>query len=120
VAKPAASVNELVHLNSVNTSFDATPVPGDPAGTFTIEASFANTSSTPIDTPQFDVTVLSNGNLLLNADVSPGAVGARRTPNVGSDKVLSHGESFVVHFVIGLQQRSTFRFFVDLLGVTGP
>ena len=120
VARPATSVSGLVHLNSMTTSFDGTPVPGGPAGTFTITASFTNASSTPIFTPQFDVTTLSKGNRLLNADVPPGTVGARLTPGVGSDGVLSPGESLDVHFAIGLQQRRTFTFRIGLLGVNGP
>jgi hypothetical protein len=63
------------------------------------------------------VKQLSNGNLLLNADLPPGTVGARLTPGVGSDGVLSPGESLNASFVIGLQERKAFTFFVDLLGV---
>ena len=119
VGRPASVVSGLVHLDSMSTSFDGTPVTGGPAGTFTIEASFTNTSSTPIDTPQFVVTALSNGNLLLNADVPRLGVGARLTPDVG-DGVLEPGESLDLQFVIGLQQRRTFTFRVGLLGVNGP
>jgi hypothetical protein len=120
LARPAFVGNGLVHLNSIHTSFNPAPVPGGPAGTFTITSSFTNTSSTPIDEPQFVVKQLSNGNLLLDADLPPGAVGARLTPDVGSDGLLSPGESFDVQFVIGLQQRKAFTFFVDLLGVAEP
>jgi hypothetical protein len=95
-------------------------VPGGPAGTFTIVASFINSSSTPIDTPQFVVTTLSNGNLLLDADAPPGAVGARLTADAGSDGILSPGESLTASFIIGLQQRGSFTFFVDLLGLSSP
>ena len=120
VARPATSVSGLVHLHSMTTSFDTTPMPGGPAGTFTIETSFTNTSSTPIDTPQFDVTALSNDNRLLNADVPPGTVGARLTPDVGSDGVWSPGESLDLQFVIGLQEKRLFTFRIGLLGVSGP
>jgi len=120
VARSASVVNGLTHLNSIHTSFNGTPVPGGPAGTYTIVANFTNASSTPIDTPQFDVTQLSNGNLLLDADVPPGTVGSRLTADVGSDGFLSPGESFTANFVIGLQQRKAFTFFVDLLGVSEP
>jgi probable HAF family extracellular repeat protein len=120
LAKPAVVANGLVHLNSVHTSFDPAPVPGGPAGTFTITSNFTSTSSTPVDEPQFVVKQLSNGNLLLNADLPPGTVGARLTPDVGSDHVLSPGESFDATFVIGLQVRASFTFFVDLLGLPEP
>jgi hypothetical protein len=113
-------VNPLVALNSLSTSFDGTPVPFGPAGTFTIQASFTNTSSTTIDVPVFLVTQLSNGNLLLNADGGPGGVGASLTPDVGADGVLSPSESFTAEFVVGLQTKASFTFFVDLLGVICP
>lgn len=119
LARPASLVTGLAHLNSTTTSFNATPVPGGPAGTFTIVASFTNTSSTPIDTPQFSVDTLSNGNRLLNADAPPGTVGARRTPDPGSDGIWSPGETLDVEFVVGLQKRLTFRFQVGLLGIIG-
>ena len=96
-----------------------TPVPGGPAGTFTIQASFTNTSATPIDTPQFVVKQLSGGNQLLDADLPPGTVGARLTGDAGGDGILSPGESLTASFVIGLQKAQGFTFFVDLLGVPG-
>jgi hypothetical protein len=109
-------VNNLVTLASdLETSFDPTSVPGAPAGTFTINATFTNTSGTSLHFPFFGVSELSGGNLLLNADGSPGGVGATVTPNVG-DRVLSPGEKVRVRFVIGLQARTPFTFFVDLFG----
>jgi hypothetical protein len=111
-------VNLLVTLNSVTTSFDPTPVPFGPAGTFSIEADFTGTSSTPIIAPFFRVAQLSDGNLLLNADGGPGGVGAILTPDVGADGVLSPGESFTTKFDIGLQKKVPFTFLVDLFGLT--
>ena len=62
-------VNNLVTLDpALDTSFNPTPVPNAPAGTFTIGATFTNTSSTPLRFPFFTVTELSGGNLLLNAE----------------------------------------------------
>jgi hypothetical protein len=109
-------VNNLVSLSPLVISFNPTPVPNGPAGTFTITATFTNTSSTSILNPLFQVVELSGGNLLLNADGGPGGVGARLTPNV-SDGVLSPSESFTVDFLIGLQARERFTFFVNLLGM---
>jgi hypothetical protein len=120
LARPALEVNNLVHLDSMKTSFDPTPVAEGPDGTFSIEGRFTNTSSVPVQTPQFVVTTLSGGNVLLDADRPPGIVGARLTPDAGADGVLSPGESMTVRFVIGLQQRRAFAFLVDLLGVSGP
>ena len=109
-------VNNLVALApGLRTSSNSTPVPGGPAGTFTITATFTNTSGTSLNFPFFGVSELSGGNRLLNADGSPGGVGATVTPNVG-DRVLSPGEKVRVRFVIGLQARTPFTFFVDLFG----
>ena len=95
--------------------FDATPVVGGPAGTFTITATFTNTSETPLRFPFFSVRDLSGGNLVLNADGAPGGVGATVTPAVEGN-MLMPGASVTVEFVIGLQVEARFTFFVDLLG----
>jgi hypothetical protein len=109
-------VSDLVTLDpALDTASDPTPVPGGPAGTFTITATFTNTSGTPLRAPFFEVTALSGGNLLLNADGGPGGVGATLTPEVG-DRVLSPGEIVTVDFVIGLQVRAPFTFVVELFG----
>jgi hypothetical protein len=113
-------VNELVAVIVTKTSLDDTPVPSGPAGTFTIEARLKNISSTAIHDPVFRVSHLSGTNQLLNADGSPGNLGAMLTPDVGADGVLSPDESVTVTFVIGLQTRRRFSFFVDVLGVPGP
>jgi hypothetical protein len=109
-------VNDFVTLDpALETTSDPTPVPGGPAGTFTITATFMNTRETPLRVPFFEVTALSGGNLLLNADAGPGGVGATLTPDVG-DRVLSPGETVMVGFVIGLQVRAPFTFVVELFG----
>jgi parallel beta helix pectate lyase-like protein len=113
-------VDGLVKLTPVTTAYNATPVPGGPAGTYSIRAMFTNASANVIVDPVFQVKDLSGGNLLLNADGSPGGVGARLTPNVGTDHLLSPGESFSVEFVIGLQAKKPFTFFVNLLGLPKP
>jgi len=105
-------VNPLVKLLSVTTSRNPK----------TIRAKFKNTSSTPIDSPFFVVTQLTGGLSLLNADTTPGGVGARLTPNVGSDHVFSPGETLVAEFVVGnpFVPPRPFNFFVDLWGETNP
>jgi hypothetical protein len=106
-------VNDLVTLDpGLKTSFDPTPVPDAPAGTFTIGATFTNTSGTALRFPFFTVKELSGDNLLLNAEEGPRGVGATITPDVG-DHVLSPGETVQVDFVIGLQTSTPFTFFVD-------
>jgi hypothetical protein len=109
-------VNDFVVLDpSLDTTFDPTPVPGGPAGTFTITATFTNTSDTALRFPFFTVTALSGDNRLLNADEGTQGVGATLTPDVG-DRVLDPGETVTVDFVIGLQVRERFTFFVNLFG----
>ena len=109
-------VNDLMTLApELRTSFDAAPVPHGPAGTFTITATFTNTSNTPLRTLFFGVGQLTGGHLVLNADGGPGGVGATVTPEVAGD-VLAPGASVTGEFVIGLQDTERFRFFIDLLG----
>lgn len=112
-------VNDQVSQDRlVQSSFDPTPAPNAPKGTFTITASFTNRSSTPIKIPLFIVVKLTGDNLLLNADDRAGGVGATVTPDLDND-MLQPGESMTVDFVIGLQDNNTFSFHVDLLGVLG-
>jgi uncharacterized delta-60 repeat protein len=107
--------NEFVTLDGTpETAFAPTPVPGSSAGTFTIRATFTNTSVTPLRFPFFTVTELSGSNLVLNADEGgPQGLGATVTLQVG-DNVLSPGETVAVDFVIGLQKQVPFAFFIDL------
>jgi hypothetical protein len=109
-------VNALVALaGDVDTAFDPTPVVGGPAGTFTITATFTNTSDTPLRFPFFGVNQLTGDNLVLNADGAPGGVGASVTLEVAGD-VLAPGASVTAKFVIGLQTPKHFTFFVNLFG----
>jgi hypothetical protein len=119
LAEPISGlVNDVVTLEpDLNTAGDPTPVPGGPAGTFTITATFTHTRDTPLRGPFFEVTALSGGNLLLNADEGPAGVGATLTPDVG-DRVLSPGETVSGDFVIGLQAQAPFTFEVELFGET--
>ena len=92
---------------------------GGPAGTFTITATFTNTSDTPLRFPFFSVSQLTGDNLVLNADGAPGGVGATVTPEVAGD-VLAPGASMTGEFVIGLQEQERFTFFVDVFGEPLP
>jgi hypothetical protein len=109
-------VNAFVTLDSdPETAFDPTPRPEAPAATFTITATFTNTSDTPLRFPFFTVTELSGDNRLLNADEGIMGVGATLTPDVG-DRILALGEMVVVDFVLGLHTPERFTFVVDLFG----
>jgi len=54
--------------------------------------------------------------VLLNAEGEPAGVGARVTADVGPDEILSPGESFTAEFIVGLQTRDEFTFYVNVLG----
>src|SRR4030095_8515745 len=99
---PTPIMNDLISLSSSATSFDPTPVPNAPAGTFVISSTFTNISQTEIGRLFLRVTELSGGNLLLNAEEGPAGVGARVMPDVGSDGTLSPSEFFTVEVVGGL------------------
>jgi hypothetical protein len=109
-------VNNFVTLDpALETVLEPTPVPGGPAGTFTITAIFTNTSDTPLRFPFFTVTELSGDNLLLNADEGIMGVGATVTVE-GGNAIFSPGETVAVDFLIGLHTQERFTFFVDLFG----
>jgi hypothetical protein len=112
-------INDLVAVANMTTDFDPTPVPDGPAGTFHITADFTNTSGQAIVNPFAEVVELSGGNLLLNADGGAGGVGAR--VSVGNSGPLSlPGTTETFEFLIGLQSRDPFTFFVNVLGDTQP
>ena len=85
---------------------------------FVIRATFTNSSATAIANPFFEVTDLSGGNELANADAGPGAVGATLSPDVG-DGILAPDESMTATFVIHLNTRNPFTFHVTVRGETG-
>ena len=104
-------LDDLITLGDV-----ATETRGDE---FHITATFTNTSGTAIGNPFFEVTDLTGGNLLVNADAGPGGPGATLSPDVG-DGILSPGESTTVSFVIGLATHEAFSFRVSVKGDAGP
>jgi hypothetical protein len=55
--------------------------------------------------------------MLLNCDPpAPGGVGARLTPDVGTDLTWGPNEIITVTFVIGLKTEANYRFSVDVVG----
>ena len=109
-------VNDLMALGSLSTAFDPTPMPGGPTGIFRITAEFTNTSNQAIVNPFVEVVELTGGNLLLNADGGAGGVGARLTLPDSATTPFQPGASGTLEFLIGLQQREPFTFFVNMLG----
>ena len=109
-------VNDLVALGNLTTAFDPAPVPGGPAGTFRITADFTNTSNQAIVHPFLEVVELTGENLLLNADGGAGGVGARLTLPDSATTAFQPEASSTLEFLIGLQTREPFPFFVNMLG----
>jgi hypothetical protein len=112
----------MVSLSVASTAVEAAAEdPYAPAGVFRIVGTFTNESAVPLKNPFFRVAELSGGNSLITGDRFPdlirgGGKGTRQTPDVGSDGVLSPGESVEVEFGIGLQTRRAFTFFVNVFG----
>lgn len=116
-------INDRLSLIETSTKFTSTPVPGAPAGTFTITAIFRNILTDNLGELAFRVVELTGGNLLLNADGGPGGLGSILTVPFSenySDEILGPAESFQVDFVIGLASRARFRFVVEALGIIRP
>jgi hypothetical protein len=72
-----------------------------------------------IRNPFIEVSELTGGNVLKNADEGPGGAGARLTPDVGDDGVLHSGDLLTVTFIVGLETRNRFGFFVNIKGESG-
>lgn len=118
-------INNLVSFSPLSSTFrtsaDTSECPAGFVGKFSFSARLANRSSTPsLSDLIAEVTALTNGNLLQNADGGPSGAGAILTVSkVGgfSNAVLSPGEFVDVPFIICLKNRNRFTFFVDVLGV---
>jgi YVTN family beta-propeller protein len=111
IRPPTPVINQLVEVSVTQTSCCV-------GEKFVITGVLTNTSAVAIPAPFFQVTTLTEGNLLANADYAPGGVGATLTPDVGDDGVLSPGESRTVMFVIDLNTGNPFHFLVDIRGRT--
>ena len=112
------NVNDLVNFVVQSTSLNPTPVPGGPAGVFTITARLTNTSTENILEPiNAIVKTLTNGNKLLSATEGNGGAGSKQAIDAGSDDILIPNESATVQFRIGLANRNRFSFFVDVSGI---
>jgi hypothetical protein len=118
------NVNDLVTFTPLPSTFTTTLDPACPtgfAGKFSFVARLTAKASSPALTDlRVQVQTLTNGNLLQNADGGPGGVGATLTvpqADAFADGLLSPEEAVDVPFVVCLQERSPFRFLVDVLGI---
>ncbi len=109
-------INSLVSVGNITTAFDPTPLSNAPAGTFYITAEFVNASAESIFHHFAEVTEITGGDLLLNADGGAGGVGAQLTPAQDADSSLAPGASETVQFVIGLQAPDPFTFLINMRG----
>jgi hypothetical protein len=116
-ATPIQIVNDKVDFVLQSTSFDPKSVIGGPAGTLTITASLTNKSSQSI-WPSINAVVktLTNGNKLLTATEGSGGPGSKQAIYADADGELPTQESAMVQFRIGLVNRNSFSFFVDVEG----
>jgi hypothetical protein len=117
-------VNNLVTFDPVPSTFtftpDSTGCPEGFVGKFSFEARMTNTSESTLTALVVEVTTLTNGNLLQNADGGPGSVGAQLTvpqQDGFTDGLLSPDEFVDVPFIICLTQRRSFTFVVDVFGI---
>jgi hypothetical protein len=108
--------NLVTPEGAVSKSYDPTPVANGPAGVFTITAKFRNTSTKTIVKPFFQVFLLTEGNVLLNADRGPGGLGATFTPQGSATAPFTPGSVGTFVFEIGLRTNDRFTFLVDLMG----
>ena len=103
-----AILDDLMTVSDVGASF---PIPLRAI----VTATFTNVSSIAIKNPFFAVSEATGAAVLINGDGPPQGVDATLSPDVG-DGVLSPGESTDVTFVIRLESREPFRFFVNVRG----
>jgi hypothetical protein len=127
VAKVISSriMNEFLTFVPIESTFatssDISGCPSDSLGQFTLSATLSNASvGSPLSNLVLNVTTLTNGNVLKNADGGPGGVANTLTvarEGVYSDGTLSPGESVDVPFHVCLKTLEPFRFFVDVHSV---
>lgn len=126
-ATPQEIVNDHVTFEPIESTFifapDTTRCPTGFVGTFSFEAKLTNTSTSSLSNLIVEVTELTGGNLLQNADGGPEGVGAHLTVprrDGFTNGILSPDEFVDVPFLICLTEREPFRFMVDVLGSSAP
>jgi hypothetical protein len=108
---PAKPINDAVSVSVNSTSFDPTPVPGGPAGTFFIDATLTNTSAQTLEGPiKLVVGKLTGSNRLLSATEGAGGVWSKQivAQTLAPGATVQH-----VSMAVSLATRNPFEFFVD-------
>lgn len=98
-------------LDGISTTYDPTN-PRAPAGVLTATGTFTNQSATDYDDVFFEVTEISGGNEILNADGGPGGVGS----TISSGQDVPAGGVLNQAFEIGMQVLQPFQFVWDMFG----
>lgn len=110
----ALELNRLLAVTGYATTYDPTPVTNAPAGRYTLVATFVNRSNSTLRHLYYRITTLTGVHLVLNAEGGP--VGAGGVVAVPAE--VAPGATVTVSYVIGLQARTPFSFFVDAFGLT--
>jgi glucose/arabinose dehydrogenase len=120
---PATSHPDFVTFESLPATSHSTPDPtGCPegfGGTFSFEARLANISGRALSDLVIEVTALTEGNLLQNADGGPGGVGARLTvprQDGFAEGILTPDEFVDVPLITCVTAQQPFQLVVDVLG----
>jgi hypothetical protein len=131
ILDPRVNVDSLVNFTPMTATYrtlsDTTGCPAGFAGKFTFTASLTNKSTSPaIQGLAVQVLTLSNGNVLLDPQTNAllggsGAVMLVPEQGMNADGLLGPGEEVDVPFIICLETRQSFQFFVDVIGApTAP
>lgn len=122
---PLSKVNDSVTFEPDSSTYSVTSprhrCPNGYVGVFGFEAQLTNVSQSALSDLHVQVAELSNGNLLITPAGPTGAGGVLSVPTEYgySDGILSPGEYVHVPFDVCLVTMDPFRFFVDVVGVTG-
>jgi hypothetical protein len=119
--------NNRLAVSTSSGAYSPTPAAGGPAGTYSFDARFCNTSQATLSNLSSRTVNLTGGDTLVNrtrdgTGSQPGGAGSSLDfPKTGAyaDGLLAPGECNDVHYVIGLAARVPFSFSVDVIGDQG-
>ncbi len=112
-------INQRLRASKPVTDYQRDAVQDAPAGIFTINAQLTNIGQESIRDVALEVAKLSEHAQLLNADGGPGGVDAILSlpaEALGTDRLLTPGETITMTLEIGLQSKKAFDLEVNALG----